>query len=63
MINIKRFVDRVSSLDNRPGRDLVIPVQEARALRDEIVKILADKLTERSTQDVIQVDVSGGKFK
>ena len=63
MINIKRFVDRVSSLENRPGRDLVIPAQEARALRDEIVKLLADKLESRPTSDVIQVEVSGGKFK
>lgn len=62
MINIKRFVDRVSALENRPGKDLVMPSQEARALRDEIVKLLADRAGQRSVSSVVQIDVSGGKF-
>jgi hypothetical protein len=62
MINIKRFVDRVSALENRPGKDLVMPSQEARALRDEIVKLLADRAEQRSVSSVVQIDVSGGKF-
>lgn len=62
MINIKRFVDRVSALDNRPGKDLVMPAQEARALRDEIVKLLADRVEQRPQQEMVQIEVSGGKF-
>lgn len=62
MINIKRFVDRVSALDNRPGKDLVMPAQEARALRDEIVKLLADRVEQRPQQETVQIEVSGGKF-
>jgi hypothetical protein len=44
MVNIKRFIDRVSTMDQNPGKSLVLPIAEARQLRDEIVKLLADKL-------------------
>lgn len=65
MVNIKRFIDRVGAMDAKPGRDLVIPSIEARLLRDEIVKLMADRLEERSQKstDVVQVEVIGGKFK
>lgn len=65
MVNIKRFIDRVGAMDIRSGRDLVIPSTEARLLRDEIVKLMADRLEERSQKstDVVQVEVIGGKFK
>ena len=64
MINIKRFIDRVSSMDQSPGKNLVLPSQEARLLRDEIVKLLADKVEsyQNVPQDVIQIELTGGKF-
>jgi hypothetical protein len=64
MVNIKRFIDRVSSMDQNPGKNLVLPIDEARQLRDEIVKLLADKLNDRinAPQDVIQIEVTGGGF-
>lgn len=63
MVNIKRFFDRVSAMDQNPGKSLVLPSQEARALRDEIIKLMADKLEAREqSQDVIQVEIVGGKF-
>ena len=64
MINIKRFIDRVSSMDQSPGKNLVLPSQEARLLRDEIVKLLADKVEsyQNVSQDVIQIELTGGKF-
>lgn len=51
-------------MDSNPGKNLVIPVQEARALRDEIVKLLADKLSERqsATPEIIEIQLGGGKF-
>jgi hypothetical protein len=61
MVNIKRFVDRVSTMDNQSNRDVVLPAQEARALRDEIVKLLADRV-ENSGSDVVEIVMSGGKF-
>jgi len=64
MINIKRFIDRVSSMDQSPGKNLVLPAQEARLLRDEIVKLLADKVEsyQNAPQEVIQIELAGGKF-
>lgn len=64
MINIKRFIDRVSSMDQNPGKSLVLPIDEARQLRDEIVKLMADKLNDRinAPEDIIKVEVFGGGF-
>lgn len=63
MVNIKRFFDRVSAMDAKPGRDLVMPSTEARALRDEIIKLLADKveLATKATE-VAEVKLTGGRW-
>ena len=42
MIHIKRFIDKISLMEGRQGKDVVIPIAEARGLRDELVKLLAD---------------------
>ena len=64
---IKKFIDRVALLDSRPGKDLVMPANEAKMLRDEIAKILSDKVAniiDRPRQVVGEnVILSGGKFK
>lgn len=65
MIQIKRFFDKVSYIENKGGKDVAIPLSEARQLRDELAKLLADLYTlkEKSTPEVIQVELSGGSFK
>jgi len=66
MIHIKRFIDRVASIESRQGKDVVIPLSDARGLRDELAKLLVDhyEVTERkkNTSEVIQVELVGGKF-
>lgn len=65
MIHIKRFIDKVGSLDNKSNKDLVIPAQEARMLRDEIAKLLADIFERNSINknaEPIEVHVNGGKW-
>jgi len=67
MIHIKNFLDRVSHLDSKRAKDLVLPMQDARGLRDEIAKLLTD-LHENNTknnkkEEVIRVEITGGKFK
>ncbi len=64
MINIRRFFDRVSAMDQNPGKSLVLPSQEAKALRDEIIKLMADKLEayQNAPQETIQIEIGGGKF-
>lgn len=64
MIHIKRFIDRTSGLDSSISRDFVMPASEARMLRDEIAKYLLD-LVDKSmiTNNTVDVQISGGKFK
>jgi hypothetical protein len=66
MVNIRRFIDRVSGMDASSSNTLIMPVQEARMLRDEIVKLLADTVeklqAEKTKEEVIQINVSGGHW-
>jgi len=56
-------------MDQSPGKNLVIPAAEARLLRDELAKLLADKLEAANTArqqapaEVIKVEMTGGKFR
>jgi hypothetical protein len=64
MIIIKRFIDKVSATR---GNNLVLPLEEAKMLRDEIAKLLADNyelLNKDVTEDsaVIQLEINGGKW-
>lgn len=67
MINIKRFLDKVSFMESKKNKDIVIPMTEARMLRDEIAKLLADlhelNGSEKNKEEVIKVEITGGKFK
>ena len=66
MIHIKRFIDRVASIESRQGKDVVLTLSDARGLRDELAKLLIDyyESTEgkQNTSEVIQVELVGGKF-
>lgn len=68
MIYIKRFIDRVSMIESRQGKDFVMPIIEARGLRDELAKLLADQYQVNSDkkpdeEPVIKVEIKGGSFK
>jgi len=65
MIYIKRFIDKVSLMDSKQNKDLVLPMTEARGLRDELSKILADHFQKKSnqTEPVVQMEIKGGSFK
>lgn len=67
MINIKRFFDKVSIMESKQSKDLVIPMSEARVLRDEIAKVLADayetKKEEKESEEVVKIEIKGGSFK
>ena len=67
MIHIKRFIDKVSNMEGRQSRDVVMPIAEARMLRDEISKLLADRFEDNGSQthtdDIVEIVVNGGKFK
>lgn len=67
MIYIKKFIDRVSALDNKPGKDLIMPALEAKMLRDEIARLMSDKIeammAEARTIPTGEVVIRGGSFK
>ena len=68
MIIIKRFIEKVSAQESKHGTSVVIPMDEARLLRDSIAKLVADNYEllnkkQGSVDDkVIQVEVNGGKW-
>ena len=63
MIIIKRFIDKVSATR---GTNLVLPIDEARTLRDEIAKLIAENyelLSKKETDEpVILLEINGGKW-
>jgi hypothetical protein len=66
MIYIKKFVDKISYMDSKQGRDVILPITEARGLRDELTKLLADlnelKDIKKIDDTEIEVRIVGGKF-
>ena len=66
MIHIKRFIDKVSYTESKQSKDLILPMTDARGLRDELAKLLADlhgNTSQATTNDdTIEVKIVGGKF-
>lgn len=69
MMFINKFIDKVSMIESRQGKDLVLPINDARGLRDEVAKLLNDlnnaKNSKVATQEepVYKVEIKGGSFK
>lgn len=67
MLHIKKFIDKMSATEGKQAKDIVLPIGEARGLRDDISKLLADlhELSKEKEKDeeVISVTVKGGGFK
>jgi hypothetical protein len=64
MIQIKRFIDRVASCK---GASLILPIEDAKSLRDEVSKLLVDlhevAISQKGVPDTLEVQIVGGKFK
>ena len=62
-------MDKVAMVETKTSKDVVLPIADARGLRDEVAKLLADLYELRSTpviskqDEVIQVEIRGGTFK
>ncbi len=68
MIHIKKFIEKISYLDTKNIKDVVLNIHDAKGLRDEIAKLLLDvnELQDKklsTTQDIITLEVKGGTFK
>lgn len=73
-IHIQRFVDRLAAADTRRAKDLVLPMDDAKGLHQDITKLLLlleeynviarKALTDAAaTAEVVEVHVSGGSYK
>jgi hypothetical protein len=67
MIYIKRFIDKVSLLETKQNKDFIMPIIEARGLRDELAKMLVDYYENNDKkpvdEPVIQIELKAGSFK
>jgi len=67
-LHIKRFVDKVTAIDARQGKELTILIADAKNLHADITKILLEnvalrtQLAEDKKEDVITVDLTGDAF-
>lgn len=61
MSNIKKFIDKIAMAEARQVREVLIPINDAKELRDEIMKLLLDKV-DKGSSEVIEVVVKGGKW-
>ena len=67
MIQIKKFIDKISLADGTQGKTIILPISEARALRDELAKLMADNYELLSSKSkvasgVTNIEIVGGRF-
>jgi hypothetical protein len=62
MNQIKKFIDRIAMAEGRNVREVIMPLQEAKELRDELTKVLLDQ-RDGKPEEVIQVVMRGGSYK
>jgi hypothetical protein len=61
MINVKKFIDKVSLAETRNSTQVVLLLTEAKQLRDDIMKIMLDQ-REQSKDNNIQVVMKGERW-
>lgn len=65
MLHIKKFMDKMSVVESKMNKDVVLPILDARGLRDDIAKLLADLhelSSDKKDDNVFQIEVKGGSF-
>lgn len=68
MLHIKRFIDKMAVAESKQTKDLVLPMSDARGLRDELSKLLSDLYEMSQGQnkekdlEILQVEIKGGSF-
>ena len=68
MLHIKKFMDKMSVVESKMNKDVVLPIMDARGLRDDITRLLADLHELSSTNNegdtkVIELQIKGGSFQ
>jgi thymidine kinase len=65
MSQIKKFIDRVTAADSKKMGTVVLTMDEARFLRDDLAKLLLDlhDVEKEVIEPTVEVVVNGGTFK
>jgi hypothetical protein len=61
MSQIKKLIDKIALTEARQAREVVMPLNDAKELRDEILKILLDK-QQTSNYEEVEVVMQGNKW-
>lgn len=62
MSQIKKFIDKVSMAEARQQREVMLSVNDAKELRDEVMKLILDQKDTKKEEEVITIVVNGGKW-
>jgi hypothetical protein len=65
MLHIKKFMDKMSVVESKMNKDLVLSIVDARGLRDDISRLLADLhdlSSSTKNNEVIDIKIKGGSF-
>lgn len=66
-LHINRFIDLIKAQESRGGKDIVMPLRDAKDLHADITKLLLVIETLRTQLDTqsepIKVEITGGSFK
>lgn len=65
MLHIKKFMDKMSVVESKMNKDVVLSIVDARGLRDDISRLLADLhelTTNTEKKEVIDIQIKGGSF-
>jgi hypothetical protein len=66
MLHVKKFLEKMTLVEAKQNKDLVLPINDARGLRDDIAKLLADYYemsNKQKNESVIDMQIKGGSFK
>ena len=65
-LHINRFIDLIKAQESRGGRDVTLPLKDAKDLHADITKLLLtlEKLREdqNKVDEVVKVELTGGTF-
>jgi hypothetical protein len=66
MLHVKKFLEKMTLVEAKQNKDLVLPINDARGLRDDIAKLLSDYYemsNKQKNESVIDMQIKGGSFK
>ena len=67
MLHIKNFINKMSVMEGKKSKDVVLPINDAKGLRDDICRLLADlhelNRDKNNDEEIINVSIKGGGFK